>query len=115
MIAAGVAQVTAMQVSGHKTDSMFRRYAIVSETAAAQDSPNILATVTAWHYSSELLGGFCGSVSGEVRAALVSRFCFLSSNAFISFTSSSSFWGVLFVRGQLGKFHPPCAVFSACW
>lgn len=32
MIAAGVAQVTAMQVSGHKTDSMFRRYAIVSET-----------------------------------------------------------------------------------
>lgn len=32
MIAAGVAQVTAMQVSGHKTDSMFRRYAIISET-----------------------------------------------------------------------------------
>jgi hypothetical protein len=32
MIAAGVAQVTALQVSGHKTDSMFRRYAIVSET-----------------------------------------------------------------------------------
>lgn len=27
-IAPGVAQVTAMQVSGHKTDSMFRRYAI---------------------------------------------------------------------------------------
>ncbi len=32
MVAAGVAQVTAMQVSGHKTDSMFRRDAIVSET-----------------------------------------------------------------------------------
>ena len=31
MVAAGVAQVTAMQVSGHKTDPMFRRYAIVSE------------------------------------------------------------------------------------
>ncbi len=32
MVVAGVAQVTAMQVSGHKTDSMFRRDAIVSET-----------------------------------------------------------------------------------
>jgi integrase len=31
MVAAGVAQVTAMQLSGHKTDSMFRRYAIVTE------------------------------------------------------------------------------------
>lgn len=31
MVAAGVAQVTAMQLSGHKTDSMFRRYAIVAE------------------------------------------------------------------------------------
>jgi integrase len=31
MVAAGVAQVTAMQISGHKTDSMFRRYAIVAE------------------------------------------------------------------------------------
>jgi len=28
---AGVAQVTAMQLSGHRTDSMFRRYAIVAE------------------------------------------------------------------------------------
>jgi integrase len=32
MVAAGVPQVTAMQVSGHKTDSMFRRYAICSES-----------------------------------------------------------------------------------
>lgn len=31
MVGAGVAQVTAMQLSGHKTDSMFRRYAIVAE------------------------------------------------------------------------------------
>jgi len=31
MVIAGVAQVTAMQLSGHKTDSMFRRYAIVAE------------------------------------------------------------------------------------
>jgi integrase len=32
MLAAGVSQVTAMALSGHKTDSMFRRYCIVSET-----------------------------------------------------------------------------------
>jgi hypothetical protein len=32
MLAAGVSQVTAMQLSGHKTDSMFRRYCIVSES-----------------------------------------------------------------------------------
>jgi integrase len=32
MIAAGVAQSIAMKVSGHKTDSMFRRYAIAAET-----------------------------------------------------------------------------------
>lgn len=31
MVSAGVAQVTAMELSGHKTDSMFRRYAIVAE------------------------------------------------------------------------------------
>jgi integrase len=48
MNAAGVAQVTAMQVSGHKTDSMFRRYAIVSETdlrAALRATQQYLATV----------------------------------------------------------------------
>jgi hypothetical protein len=48
MIAAGVAQVTAMQVSGHKTDSMFRRYAIVSETdlrTALRATQQYLATV----------------------------------------------------------------------
>jgi integrase len=32
MLAAGVSQVTAMQLSGHRTDSMFRRYCIVSES-----------------------------------------------------------------------------------
>lgn len=48
MVAAGVAQVTAMQLSGHKTDSMFRRYAIVAENdmrAALRITQNHLATV----------------------------------------------------------------------
>lgn len=48
MVAAGVAQVTAMQLSGHKTDSMFRRYAIVAENdmrAALRMTQNHLATV----------------------------------------------------------------------
>jgi integrase len=31
MVRAGVAQSVAMQITGHRTDSMFRRYAIVSE------------------------------------------------------------------------------------
>jgi integrase len=46
MVAAGVAQVTAMQLSGHKTDSMFRRYAIVAENdmrAALRMTQNHLA------------------------------------------------------------------------
>ena len=50
MVAAGVAQVTAMQLSGHKTDSMFRRYAIVAENdmrAALRQTQSHLATVRA--------------------------------------------------------------------
>jgi hypothetical protein len=48
MVVAGVAQVTAMQLSGHKTDSMFRRYAIVAENdmrAALRMTQNHLAHV----------------------------------------------------------------------
>ena len=47
MVAAGVAQVTAMQLSGHKTDSMFRRYAIVAEQdmrAALRTTQNHMAS-----------------------------------------------------------------------
>lgn len=50
MVAAGVAQVTAMQLSGHKTDSMFRRYAIVAESdmrAALRMTQNHLANARA--------------------------------------------------------------------
>jgi len=36
MLAAGVAQAVCMQVSGHRTDSMFRRYAIVAESDIRQ-------------------------------------------------------------------------------
>jgi integrase len=49
MVAAGVAQVTAMQLSGHKTDSMFRRYAIVAENdmrAALRMTQNHLASIS---------------------------------------------------------------------
>jgi hypothetical protein len=31
MISAGVPQAVAMRITGHRTDSMFRRYAIVNE------------------------------------------------------------------------------------
>ena len=36
MLAAGVPQAVCMQVSGHRTDSMFRRYAIVAESDIRQ-------------------------------------------------------------------------------
>src|SRR6516162_78127 len=47
MIDAGVPQVTAMDITGHKTDSMFRRYAIVNEEqkreALARTEQNLAA------------------------------------------------------------------------
>ena len=48
MVAAGVAQVTAMQPSGHETDSIFRCYAIVAENdmrAALRMMQNYLVSV----------------------------------------------------------------------
>ncbi len=48
MLAAGVPQVTAMKLSGHKTDSMFRRYAVDSESdlrKALRATQRYLATV----------------------------------------------------------------------
>jgi hypothetical protein len=36
MIEAGVPQVGAMKITGHRTDSMFRRYAIVDEDHSAR-------------------------------------------------------------------------------
>lgn len=48
MVAAGVAQLTAMAISGHKTDSMFRRYAIIAESdlrSALRSTQQYLKTV----------------------------------------------------------------------
>jgi len=42
MIKAGIPQVVAMAISGHKTDSMFRRYAIMDK-GAVQEAFEVLA------------------------------------------------------------------------
>ena len=50
MISAGVPQAVAMKITGHRTDSMFRRYAIVNEEQkreALAKTQQYLATVTA--------------------------------------------------------------------
>ncbi len=50
MLAAGVPQSIAMKISGHKTDSMFRRYAISSESdlrTALRRTQDYLKTVQA--------------------------------------------------------------------
>jgi integrase len=43
MIKAGIPQAVAMAISGHKTDSMFRRYAIMDKSAI-QEAFEVLAS-----------------------------------------------------------------------
>ena len=63
LIRSGVDQTTAMKVSGHRTDSMFRRYNIVeeSETAAA------LKQADAWLSTQPLTRNVAVAVTREKR------------------------------------------------
>jgi hypothetical protein len=66
MIAAGVPQAVAMKITGHRTDSMFWRYAIVNEEQKRAASQN--STVPR-HNASGAEG--CSDGQGEERQVIV--------------------------------------------